>query len=278
MLKVGITGATGTLGRKIVQLLEERHISISAFDGDISIFSQVKQWVDESRCSVYIHSAALVPVAEVAKDISRAIEVNVTGTANIAQSAELAGAKLIYVSSSHVYSSSNKNISEADECVPTSLYGITKFQGEQWAEKLCSNTLIARVFSFFDPFQSNSFLVPNLKIKILSSEYGASLNLHGLKSRRDIIGSNFPAKVISLLAETEYCGVVNIGIGEGIEIGVLASLLAKELGREDISFAPIEDDRFDSLISDNSKLRELLSDLPPHSLQNDLKDFAKNNR
>jgi nucleoside-diphosphate-sugar epimerase len=275
LLEVGITGSNGVLGRKIVKFLHQNSFNVKKFTGDITKPHQVQDWFNQTRCSVYIHSAAMVPVSKVTNDISLAIEVNVIGTANVARAAESVGARLIYISSSHVYSSSVNKISETDECDPSSFYGITKYQGETWALKLCSKTLIARVFSFFDPSQQDSFLVPSLKSKIISSKKDSTIILPGLMSQRDIIGSDFPAKVISYFADKEYTGIVNVGTGEGIEIGELATMLAKELKREDITFIPEVGDKYDSLICDNKKLKNIMGKIPRISLQKDLGNFAK---
>ena len=65
MLKCGITGATGVLGKKIIKSLPFKFYQ---FKNDITKYNEVRNWVKKHKFDLIIHLAAVTPVIEVEKN------------------------------------------------------------------------------------------------------------------------------------------------------------------------------------------------------------------
>ena len=75
---------------------------------------------------------------------------------------------------------------------------------------------------------------------------------------RDFVYVEDVSKILSLLISQSQLGVVNIGSGEGINVGKLALLVAELVGRRDLlRFDKVEIQK-STVISDPEKLRTIL--------------------
>ncbi|MEG8047510.1 sugar nucleotide-binding protein [Sphingomonas aerolata] len=133
-MTIGLTGARGVLGRRLVEVLDARGTRVAPFDGDVRDAAALAEWA--TGCERIVHAAAIVPTIQVKEGTGTAIAVNVAGTANVATAAASAGVPLTYISTSHVYASSDSALPEDAPVHPVSLYGLTKWQGEQWVDQL----------------------------------------------------------------------------------------------------------------------------------------------
>ena len=77
MLKCGITGATGVLGRQIIKKLPYKFI---IFKNNIENFKKVQKWVNSNKLDIVLHLAAVVPTNKVNKNFNKAKSVNIFGT------------------------------------------------------------------------------------------------------------------------------------------------------------------------------------------------------
>jgi nucleoside-diphosphate-sugar epimerase len=134
--------------------------------------------------------------------------------------------------------------------------------------------LIARVFSFFDSRQSDSFLIPALIKRIGESERGARLPLHGASNVRDIAAASHLADLIAELALSEATGVVNCGVGFGTTILDLARLVAAAMDRSDVEWQGLDDSRPSTLVADTSKLAGLIGPRPAYDVAGALSALA----
>lgn len=223
-----------------------------------------------------IHAAAVVPVTRVASNPGEAVAVNVSGTANVAAVTHLLGKQLTYISTSHVYDPDNAALSETSDLRPSSLYGLTKLQGESWVERLAPRSQIVRVFSFFDVDQPDFYVVPKLFARIRAASLGEKLPLMGFYDTRDIASSTWHANVIVRLLESETVGPVNCGTGVGVPIAQLAREIAIAAGRPDVSFEPLNSDPVSSsaIVADTKRLREILGDVAEEPLASQFAMFS----
>ena len=80
-INIGITGATGSLGKVILK--NNKKISFICFNGDIRNRKAVFDWFKKSNFNIVFHLAAIVPIKEVNRNIIKARQVNYNGTKNI---------------------------------------------------------------------------------------------------------------------------------------------------------------------------------------------------
>jgi len=273
-MRIGITGSSGVLGKRIADGLVKNQHSVIPFKGDVRNQDEVFEW-SENLDSI-VHSAAIVPVPTVNQDLTNAIMTNVVGTTHLASAAaHTSTGHITYISSSHVYKGSQYDISEDHILEPTNLYGLTKLQGEQWVQAITENYLIIRVFSFFSSDQITGFLVPALAERISKSSKKAILELHNADVLRDIADADWMSSVCVPLILKQENGVINCGTGMRHTVLEIAEKLLIALGRTDCVWHEKTSDDKNGLVANTSRLKTKLSHLPPFNLEHSLRKFAE---
>lgn len=268
MSKVALFGSTGLLGGYIQQLNPE--IQFACFRGDIRDKDSVRSFLlAEGDASAVFHLAALVPKQVVDNDPKLAVEVNVEGTLNILEGIRGLGEKvpwLFYASTSHVYASNDKPITEDSKLDPYTYYGLTKLQGEEWCNTFRKQyglkIGIGRIFSYSDVKQSSEYFLPAMFKKIYNAEKGENLLFSGVNGARDFLRVGQIDLAISMLAKIHFDGIVNIGTGKGTHLFSAIVEIAQILGREDLKLEAAPDQPT-SHIAETTKLKSLGIDLEP---------------
>lgn len=271
---VGLTGARGVLGTRISEALIRHGHEINPFVGDVRNLSDLEAWVSDLQ--VVVHAAAVVPVEDVAQHPSEAIAVNVGGTANVALAvSKTSNCRMVYLSTSHAYRSIDRPIVETDPIDPVSLYGLSKFQGEEWVRRLVEDALIVRVFSFFDDRQARPYLVPSLRERLMFAAPNAELELHGANNIRDLADARFLGEICARLAVERSGGVVNCGTGHSYSILEIANELANAMGRKDVTWREAANSQVSVLVANTAELsRRFGGFMPPFDLAESLHSFA----
>jgi nucleoside-diphosphate-sugar epimerase len=257
-MKVGITGHRGVLGQLLVKAIK----GVDCFDGDVRNQRDLERWLDGKVFDALFHLAAVVPVSEVQEDPFRAYEVNVGGTLNLlsALNRSVMDPWIFYASSSHVYQSSSKPLSEEDAIEPQNLYGQTKYLGEQvctaYQQSYGSRVCIGRIFSFYHETQKPPFLYPSLMKRFEKEDLSKPFFLRGAESERDIQNAEQVIEKALLLMNRNYSGVVNIGTGKGIKIREFVQSIAPS----NLNITAYEDDIASSLSANVSKFKKVTSE------------------
>ena len=137
-MKYLITGYKGQLGYDVKRELlkrgvkEEDVLAIDKEEMDITNREEVNRVVKEFAPDVIFHCAAWTAVDK-AEDMSDACyNVNVVGTKNIVDASIDVGATTIYMSTDYVFDGTKEGLyTEEDKVNPKSVYGKTKFLGEE---------------------------------------------------------------------------------------------------------------------------------------------------
>ena len=155
-----ITGSNGQLGTELCHLLDEKNISYTATDSaemDITDKDAVDAVFQAVKPTFVFHCAAYTAVDK-AEDEGKELDekINVSGTKNIAEAAEAAGAVLVYISTDYVFDGTNAGEYPVDaETNPKNEYGRTKLAGEQLVQSICSNYYIIRTSWVFGQYGHN---------------------------------------------------------------------------------------------------------------------------
>lgn len=147
-MKILITGARGMLGRTLCDILNSHEIiPTDKYSMDITDTKSVSEVVAKYRPDVVIHSAAMTAVDLCETEVDKAYRVNAIGTGNVASACDAYGCRLIAISTDYVFD--GKACSAYNEYdVPTggpTVYGKSKWAGEQLIRVHCPNHVIARV-------------------------------------------------------------------------------------------------------------------------------------
>lgn len=162
-----VTGVKGQLGYDIVRELKERGenniLAVDKDEMDITNREEVMNIIKEYSPDVIFHCAAWTAVdkAEDMEDIVR--KVNVEGTKNLTDASKEVGAKIIYMSTDYVFDGTKDGLYKEDDKVnPMSIYGKTKFEGEEVVRENPKHfiTRISWVFGI----NGNNFIKTMLKL------------------------------------------------------------------------------------------------------------------
>jgi len=221
---IGITGATGVLGRILKEKLEALSYTVSTFNEDIRDSAAAHNWIESNDFRAVFHLAALVPVTVVEKNPLDAYAINVGGTINLLNSIKTLPNKpwFFYASTCHVYKSKQTPIAEVDEIEPINMYGQTKYQGEKvcmaYQLQTAAGICIGRIFSFFHASQKEPFLYPSIKSRVAKHDLSTPFVLEGADNVRDFMNAENTVDIFIKLMEKNNTDIVNIGTGIPITI------------------------------------------------------------
>lgn len=132
MLKVAITGSTGLIGSRMVELLREKisFIPLTQADMDITELSSVEKAVSGIDFDVFLHLAGYTNVDQAEKTSGPAVALNVDGTRNVFNAVQAKNNKFVYISTDFVFDGQSPPYNEESDPHPISVYGQTKYDGE----------------------------------------------------------------------------------------------------------------------------------------------------
>ncbi|MBI3620222.1 sugar nucleotide-binding protein [Candidatus Roizmanbacteria bacterium] len=143
-LTIAISGATGLVGSRIIELLSSDYTFIPLLTDQVEIRDRqsVHAFMTQHRFDLFLHLAAYTNVdgAETQKKIAQAV--NVVGTKNLFAEVMAKKAKFIYVSTDFVFDGTHPPYSEKSRPHPIGYYGKTKYDGEKAVGK---NAMIVRI-------------------------------------------------------------------------------------------------------------------------------------
>lgn len=182
-----VTGVKGQLGYDVVKELKERGVSYNDIlaldyeDMDITNKEQVDNIILTYKPDVIIHCAAYTAVDKAEVDKVKCYDINVNGPKNIADAAEKINAKMIYISTDYVFDGSkpfDETYKVDDKVNPQSVYGKTKFEGEEMVRKLDKHFIVRTSWVF--GINGNNFVKTMLnlsdnhdELNVVSDQFGS---------------------------------------------------------------------------------------------------------
>ena len=119
---------------------------------NITKISSIENYIKKHKPRYLIHCAALSrPMNIHDKNISKSIDINIIGTANIVKACSNFNLKLIYFSTGYVYPGLKGNYKETDGVLPINNYAWSKLGGE-CSVAMYKNSLILRIIMCEKPF------------------------------------------------------------------------------------------------------------------------------
>lgn len=150
--KILVTGAKGQLGKKIIDLLSKKYELVLTDTDEMDITDKLKvhKVIKLSSPDFIIHGAAYTKV-DLAEDESElCFKINVQGTKNLAAAAKSFNVPILYISTDYVFDGEKgQPYTEDDAADPLSVYGKSKFDGEEYIRKTCDKYYILRVAWLF---------------------------------------------------------------------------------------------------------------------------------
>lgn len=147
-MKILLTGGRGMLGRTLCnELTDFEVVPTDLPEGDITDPAAFNDLLKSHRPEAVIHCAAMTAVDRCESERALAEKLNVLGSANVAQSCSANNIRLIAISTDYVFDGdSDLPYSEYDQATGGhTVYGQTKFAGEEAVRKYCPDHVIARI-------------------------------------------------------------------------------------------------------------------------------------
>ena len=151
--KIIITGGNGRFASTLKQSkLKLNFIFPSKKQLNILKISSIKNFIKKHKPKYLLHCAALSRPMDLHDTfISKSIDINIIGTANVVKVCSELNIKLIYFSTGYVYPGIKGNYKETDAVLPINNYAYSKLGGE-CAVKMYKNSLILRLTMCEKPF------------------------------------------------------------------------------------------------------------------------------
>tara|TARA_B100000809_G_C14890702_1_gene442567 strand:- start:18 stop:722 length:705 start_codon:yes stop_codon:yes gene_type:complete len=151
--KIVVTGGSGRFANILKQSkLKLNLIFPSKKQLNILDIKSIERYIKKHRPKYLIHCAALSrPMKIHDADISKSIDLNIIGTANVVKICNQFNIKLIYFSTGYVYPGIKGNYKETDSLLPINNYAWSKLGGE-CAVSMYKNSLILRITMCEKPF------------------------------------------------------------------------------------------------------------------------------
>ena len=149
-MKILITGGKGMLGRTLQKEFAEHELVIADLpEWDITDDTGFVAKVGEVKPDLIIHCAAMTKVDDCEAKRDLAFKLNEEGSRNVALAAKVCGARLFAISTDYVFSGEPPKEpwawSETDIPRPRTVYGASKFAGEQMIQMILPEAVIIRI-------------------------------------------------------------------------------------------------------------------------------------
>ncbi|MPL68869.1 dTDP-4-dehydrorhamnose reductase [bioreactor metagenome] len=145
-MRILVTGANGQLGREVTKQGANHELILTDVDTlDITNSKAVRDVFQSERPEAVIHCAAYTNVDGAETDEDSAFRINVIGAQNVAAGCLEVGARMVYVSTDYVFDGTGtRAYREFDTVNPQTVYGRTKWQGEEIVRQILGRHYIVR--------------------------------------------------------------------------------------------------------------------------------------
>ena len=168
--KIVVTGGSGRFAQSLKKIKSKYNfIYPSAKSLNIVNLNSIRKFLKKEKPSSVLHLAGLSrPMIQHDKNISKSINLNIIGSANLVNICSELKIKLIYFSTSYVYPGKKGNYKEHDPVLPWNNYAWSKLGGE-CAVQMYKNSLILRISMTEKPFIHEKAFA-NVKMNFLYHE------------------------------------------------------------------------------------------------------------
>ena len=195
MNKIVVTGGSGRFAESLKKTKSKyKFFYPNKKNLDITKIKSIKHYLNKIKPKSVLHLAGLSrPMDLHEADISKSINLNIIGTANLVNVCSKLKIKLIYFSTSYVYPGKKGNYKETDALLPWNNYAWSKLGGES-AVQMYKNSLILRVCMTEKPFVHKKAF-SNVKLNFIFHEDLAKI-LIKILNKKGIINLGGPTKTV----------------------------------------------------------------------------------
>lgn len=182
-MNILVTGCNGQLGQEMKNVLEQKMPGITIYTDrdtlDLTDAKALQAFVLDNDITHIVNCAAYTNVDLAEEEKLECAAINVTAVKNIANAADLNGAKVIHISTDYVFDgTAHRPYRESDKVNPISQYGTTKRLGETALIALAPESIIIRTAWLYSPYGKNFVKTilrlskTNKEINVVSDQIG----------------------------------------------------------------------------------------------------------
>ncbi len=287
--KVLLTGATGLIGKEIIQPLKELGYEISALTIDENNPDNGINWI---KCNLFDEEAIKQSMEQVKPThllnfawattgdyLTSGINLEfVKAGLNLLKYFKLNGGKrAVYVGTCFEYKFKDEPLKEYDSLNPQTLYAKSKNALHEIAEEFCKVNDISfgygRIFYVFGHGENEKRLTAHL-IKTLSENKEVIINCGSLI--KDYMYTKDIAGAFAALLNSSVEGSVNICTGKGISLRDYSTYIAEKLGKtEYLTIKEEQNNQPKIIVGDNSRLLNEVGYKIQYSFENAIEEILK---
>jgi len=284
-MKLWIIGSKGMLGSELTALCQKRsikYVATSHDQVDITRLDQIKKFSHSKAAEGVTHiinCAGYTDVDQAEKKPDLARDVNALGPENIGTVATNLKIPVIHISTDYVFEGNgDQPYRETDPCNPLSVYGRTKWEGENSLLEVCLSACILRSSWFFGKKGKNfiSSLFEKMKhqkeLRIVSDQRG-----------QPTVVADLSQAILALLCHTGIYHFANEGEVSRFQMAekILKQMEALKIPLTCKSLIPVNSSIFPTLakrpsycVLNTHKISSVIGE-PPRHWEESLKDYLK---
>lgn len=259
-MRILVTGASGFLGKKVAKTLKRKGYEVTgtyfskSFLNNTHVDHRVKLDLEQTPLmhktlrginpDVIVHTAAMTNVNLCEKKKDKALLINMTSVAHIANWCREHQSKLIHVSTDYVFDGFNEPYFEDSKPSPINFYGLTKYLAEVLIEKLLENYVIIRptiLYGYNDKHDK-----PTLPVKVIKAlRAGKRITVDSFRIKYPTVIDDVANGILKLI-ESDLKGIVHFSNVEPLTRYEWALIVADvfNLPTELITGAPLDKNIF----------------------------------
>ena len=251
MKRILVIGAKGMLGRDLVKVLystlrTDKHLDWEILEWDIEEIDIREEKttvtkIENFHPEIVINVAGYTDVDGCESNEEMAFAVNAEGMKHVALGALKCRAKVVYISTDYIFDGKKKEpYLEDDSSNPLSVYGRSKWKGEQYVQELVEDALIIRTQWLYGRYGKNfvtSILGQAKEKKVLSivnDQIGSPTYSVDLSEAISVL-LKYDARGVFHIANSDLCTWYTFGQAvlklSGMERVKVIPISSKELGR-----------------------------------------------
>lgn len=265
MKKVIVTGINGLIGQYIRQPLEELGFEVfgigtrciekdNYFSADLNDHIKLEKIFNDIKPEYLIHLAWDTKKGYLDSDSN--FDLLYSSIKMLKYFKENGGKKAIFIGTCFEYKFKDSPLKENDEINPTSIYAKTKNYLREVSELYSYKNNIdfcwGRIFYTYGDNENPNRLFPHI-INSLKNNQKVSINYSQLK--KDYMFAGDIAKSISLIADSNITGIVNLCSGNALSLSDIAFTIAAKLNKIDLlDLKKLDTEEAPIIVGDNSRL------------------------
>ena len=194
-MKIFLTGKNGQLGHTLEKDLKQIHEVVATDRDTLDLIDTqfIKDIIYQVKPDLIINAAAYTNVDQAEKEKDLAYKINALAPEALSQAAKALDIPIIHISSDYVFDGTKKGAyKEDDQPNPLSVYGITKWQGEEFVRQHPKHFILRTSWIFSS--HGNNFLQSIFKLaqeknslNIIDDQWGSPTSVETLSKAIQII-------------------------------------------------------------------------------------------